>query len=229
MTTLREELAKVLNASDDAAAADSFLKFCTEHADKLPLPGEDSRFDQAMLVASQYTRLSPRDESILKRVTGKMLSAVSAPIAEHTGAAVLKLKDLIGAGKDAAINTWQDMLTAMAWQQMVPAGAMRGVGAQMVSLGTFQKQLADANVQVNIGWLVDKGNLRVLLQAKDVAEEGIQSVELRITEAERGVVFSRATNEDGSVVAPSVHVGPGKYQIQVLYGSDVAETPYFIV
>jgi hypothetical protein len=55
------------------------------------------------------------------------------------------------------------------------------------------------------------------------------NVELRIKEADRGVVYSRMTNDDGAVVAPSVHVGPGKYQIEVICGEQSAATPYFVV
>ena len=110
---------------------------------------------------------------------------------------------------------------------MVPAGALRGVGTQLVSLGTFQKEIDDATVQVNLGWLVDKDQLRVLLQAKDKDENALADVEVRVTEIERGVVFSRKTNEDGSVVAPSVQCGPGQYQIQVIWLDKVVETPFF--
>lgn len=223
MKTLKDELAKVLGAKEEAAA-DAFQKFCAKHGGSMPLPGEDSQFDKLMWAASEYGNLSKKDEGILSRVTGKLLG--EKDVVETT---VLKLKDLVGQGKEAAINTWQDMLSAMSWQQMVPAGALRGVGTQMVSLGTFQKQLEDANIQVNVGWLVDKENLRILLQAKSADETGISNVELRIREQTRGIVFSRMTNEDGAVVAPSVHVGPGRYQIEVMRGEKVAETPYFEV
>jgi hypothetical protein len=50
---------------------------------------------------------------------------------------------------------------------------------------------------------------------------------MRITECERGVVFSRKTNQDGSVVAPQVQVGPGQYQIQVIFMDKTVETPFF--
>jgi hypothetical protein len=226
MKTLKDELAKVLNAKDDAAAAEAFQKFCQKFGGTMPLPGEDSLFDQIMWAASEYATLSKKDEAILNRVTGRLLGEQKVDV---VAANVLRLKDLIGQGKETAINTWQEMLASMQWNQMVPAGALRGVGTQMVSLGTFQKQLADANIQVNIGWLVDKEHLRVLLQAKDGQEHAMSNVELRIKEADRGVVFSRMTNEDGAVVAPNVHVGPGKYQIEVISGENVATTPYFVV
>lgn len=226
MKILKDELAKVLNAKDEAAAAEAFQKFCLKFGGTLPLPGEDSLFDQIMWAASEYATLSSKDEKILNRVTGKLLGEEKVDV---VAAGVLRLKDLIGQGKEAAVNTWQEMLASMQWNQMVPAGALRGVGTQMVSLGTFQKQLADANIQVNIGWLVDKEHLRVLLQAKDGEEQAMPNVELRIKEADRGVVFSRMTNDDGAVVAPNVHVGPGKYQIEVICGDNSATTPYFVV
>ncbi len=224
-TSLKEELANIMKGKDEAAVAGAFEKFCRKHADSLPLPGQDSQFDKAMWAASEFTALSAADEKILKRVTGRLLKDE----ADVVGAGVLKLKELIGAGKETAINTWQDLLSAMSWQQMVPAGALRGVGTQMVSLGTFQKEFADASIQLNVGWMVEKEQLRILLQARDAQDEALRDVELRINEVSRGVVFSRKTNEDGAVVAPSVHVGPGQYQIQVICQDKVAETPFFIV
>lgn len=225
MTTLKQELAKILSMKDESACARAFETFCKKHAGQLPLPGEDTMFDKAMWAASQYMSLSNKDEAIVKRVTQRLLGEE----VDVVKAAALKLKDLVGATREAAISTWQEMLSAMAWQQMVPAGALRGVGAQIVSLGTFQKQLADANIQVNLGWLVDHDQLRILLQAKDQKNEALPEVELRIKESERGIVFSRRTNEDGTVVAPSVKVGPGQYQIEVVWNDQIAETPYFVI
>ena len=66
-----------------------------------------------------------------------------------------------------------------------------------------------------------------MLQAKDVDDKALADVEVRINESERGTVFSRKTNEDGSVVAPAVKVGPGEYQIQVFWTDKVVETPFF--
>jgi hypothetical protein len=225
MKTLKDELAKVLDQKDEQGVAKAFEKFCRTHADAMPLPGEDPQFDKAMWAASQFTTLSKKDESILNRVTKKLLGEEVDVVA----ATVLKLKDLVGNTKEAAIGTWQDMLAAMAWQQMVPAGALRGVGTQVVSLGTFQKQIADANVQVNLGWMVDQDHLRILLQAKNSEETALPEVEIRLNEVDRGVVFSRKTNQDGTVVAPDVKVGPGQYQIQVLWLDEVAETPFFVI
>ena len=48
MKTLKEELAKVLSAKDETASAAAFQKFCAKHAESLPLPGENSRFDKAI-------------------------------------------------------------------------------------------------------------------------------------------------------------------------------------
>jgi len=222
MNTLNEKLAKVLSISDERECAESFEKFCAENFENLPLPGENRMFDRAMWNASQYHTLSKKDAAIVKRVTGKLMGEGEAAKAQ-----VLKLQELVGGTKQKAIDTWQEMLAAMSWQQMVPAGAMRGVGAQLVGLGTFQKNIDDANIQINLGWHVDTDQLRVLMQAKDSAENAIADVEMRIMESERGVVFTRKTNEDGSVVAPSVKVGPGKYQIQVIWLDKVVETPFF--
>lgn len=228
MKNLKEELARIL-AGDENVAADSFASFLSKNADSLPLPGVDSQFDKAMWSASEHLPLTSNDESILKRVTAKLIGEEKSVAVETIEKGVIKLKDLIGQSREAAINTWQDMLAGMAWQQMVPAGAMRGVGTQMVSLGTFQQQLEDANVQINLGWLVDKEHLRILLQAKDTQDEALCDVELRIREVNRGVVFSRKTNEDGAIVAPNVHVGPGQYRIEVIHNDRVAETPDFVV
>lgn len=223
MNTLNEKLDKVLSISDEKKCAESFEKFCAENFNDLPLPGENTKFDGAMWAASQFRALSKTDEAIIKRVTDKLLGEQVDVVKE----VVVKLRDMVGNTKEAAINTWQDMLAAMAWQQMVPAGALRGVGAQLVGLGTFQKTIDEANIQINLGWHVDTDQLRILLQAKDNDENALPNVEMRINEAERGVVFSRKTNEDGSVVAPSVKVGPGQYQIQVFFDDKVIETPFF--
>lgn len=225
MKTVKEELAKVLSVSDEAERGKAFQKFCRMHADKLPLPGAYPEFDKAMWAASEHLPLSGKDKSILERVTSKMLGETVDVVAT----ACLKLKDLIGSSREVALQAWQDALAAMTWQQMVPAGAMRGVGGQMVSLGTFQKELADASIQLNLGYLVDDDHLRILLQAKDKEEHALQNVEVRVTEAKKGVVFSRKTNQDGAVVAPNVQVGPGQYQIQVCWMDVVAETPVFVI
>lgn len=225
MKSIQEELKKVLETKDEKACAKAFEQFCSRHEGSLPLPGENTLFDKAMWAASKSMSLSKKDEAIVNRVTSKLLGES----AEVVSAAVLKLKDLVGAGKDAAINTWQEMLAAMSWQQMVPAGALRGVGTQMISLGTFQKQLNDANIQVNLGWLVDKDQLRVLMQAKDGNEQALPEVELRVRERNQGVVFSRKTNQDGAVVAPAVQIGPGQYAIEIAWLNETAETPYFVI
>jgi hypothetical protein len=239
MKSIKDELAKVLKNKDEAVLVEAFQKFCRTHAGSLPLPGEDPAFDRAMWAASEHMSLSRADEQVVERVAGRLLASSGAAAAKKTAAAsavaagvsesVLILKELLGAGKEAAIAAWQDMVAAMAWQQLVPAGALRGVGTQLVSLGTLQGRLDDVTVQVNIGYLVDRDQLRLLVQAKDAGQEGLADVELRVRECERGVVFSRKTNQDGSVVAPSVSIAPGKYQIEVAYRDEVASTPYFVV
>ncbi len=225
MKTPTEELKIILEAKDEVAIVEGVRHFFHKYGDNLPLPGEDSAFDRVMWAASEYIQLSPKDESMLSRVTMKLL-------AEHPDmatATILKLRDLVGAGREAAVNTWQDMLCSMQWQQMVPAGALRGVGTRMVSLGSFQQDLGDTNVQVNLGWLVDQDQFRILLNAKGEAGDAVPDVELRVRESDRGVVFSRKTNQDGTVVAPAVKVGPGTYQIEILVGDKVAQTPFFVL
>jgi hypothetical protein len=225
MKTPIDELKKILESRDEGAIANDLAKFFQRHGDSLPLPGEDTAFDRAMWAASEYIELSEKDQSILNRVTVKLLAEAADPVASTA----LKLRALVGAGRDAAVRTWQDMLATMAWQQMVPAGALRGVGSRMVSLGTFQQDMGGASVQVNLGWMVDQDQFRILLNAKDNNGEAIPDVELRVKEQDRGVVFSRKTNQDGSVVAPGVKVGPGSYQIEILVGDKVAQTPYFVL
>lgn len=242
MSTLNEKLAELTKAmaeSNEGECARSFEKFCQENFQDLPLPGENKLFDQAMWQASQFTALSASDQAIVTRVTERMIGQLSpvatavsqaaGRVAAATEKSVFVLKDLLGQARDTAATAWQEMLMAQQWQQMVPAGATRGVGAQLVSLGTFERAVDDVRIQVNLGWLVDDNNLCVLLQAKDVEENAIPEVELRITESERGVVFSRKTNRDGAMVAPAVNVGPGQYQIQVFWADQVVETPFFRV
>jgi hypothetical protein len=224
MNTLNEKLAQILANGDEAECAKSFETFCRDHAGELPLPGVNPQFDKAMWTASKFAKMSKNDERILSRVTGKMLEQIAEP-----GAIELKLRDLVGSTKQAAIDSWQDLLAAMSWQQMVPAGAMRGVSTHMVSLGTIQRVVDDVTIQVNLGWHVDQDHLRLLMQAKDKSQEAMQNVEIRVTESAGDVVFSRRTNEDGSVVAPNVAVKPGQYKIQVLWSDNVIETPFFRV
>jgi len=225
MKTPTEELKKILEGKDESAIAEDVRNFFQRHGESLPLPGEDTALDRAMWAASEYVQLSDKDESILSRVTLRMLGEAADPVAST----VLKLRDLVGSGREAAVRTWQDMLATMAWQQMVPAGALRGVGTRMVSLGTFQQDLSGANIQVNLGWVVDQDQFRILLNAKDNKGDAMADVELRVKEQERGVVFSRKTNQDGSVVAPAVKVGPGSYQIEILVGDKSAQTPFFVL
>ncbi len=236
MTTLNDKLAQLTKAmanGDESSCALSFEKFCQENFQELPLPGENKLFDQAMWTASQFMPLTKKDEAIVKRVTGNMLEAISpvtVAVAQATAAtekSVFALRDLVGQARESAAAVWQDMLSAQQWQQMVPAGATRGVGAQLVSMGTFERTVDDVRIQVNLGWLIDENNLRVLLQAKDAEENAIPEVEVRISEHDRGVVFSRMTNQDGAMVAPAVKVGPGQYQIQVFWADKVVETPFF--
>lgn len=225
MKTPTEELKKILEGTEEGAIADGVRNFFQRYGDSLPLPGEDTAFDRAMWAASEYVQLSDKDESMLSRVTLRLLGEAADPVAST----VLKLRELVGNGRETAVRTWQDMLATMAWQQMVPAGALRGVGSRMVSLGTFQQDLSGANIQVNLGWMVDQDQFRILLNAKNSQGEAMPDVELRVKEQDRGVVFSRKTNQDGSVVAPAVKVGPGSYQIEILVGDKVAQTPYFVL
>ncbi|MBY0358789.1 MAG: hypothetical protein K2W82_12365 [Candidatus Obscuribacterales bacterium] len=225
MNSPTDELKKILQAKDEGVIAESVKQFFQKYGDNLPLPGEDSAFDRAMWAASEYVELSAKDESMLNRVTLRLL----AEHADATAATFLKVRDLVGNGRETAVQLWQDMLSAMSWQQMVPAGALRGVGTRMVSLGTFEQDLGSANVQMNLGWLVDQDQFRILLNAKDGNGAAMANVELRVKESEKGVVFSRKTNEDGAIVAPSVKVGPGQYQIEILVGDKVAQTPFFVL
>ena len=222
--TLNQQLAQVLANGDEAECAKSFETFCSTNAADMPLPGENKQFDKAMWTAAKFTKLSKSDDRILNRVAAMMLEKIAEP-----SAAVLILKDMVGSTKQAAIDTWQDLLAAMSWQQMVPAGAMRGVSTQMVSLGTIQRVVDDVTIQVNLGWHVDQDHLRLLMQAKGKEQEAMKDVEIRVTECDGDVVFSRCTNEDGSVVAPNVAVKPGQYKIQVLWSDNVIETPFFRV
>ena len=235
MTTLNDKLEQVLSIQDENECAKSFEKFCHENFNDLPLPGENKMFDKAMWMASQFLSLSKADEEVVKRVTGRMeaelslVHKVDKAVEAAMDKAVFHLKDLLGQARDTAIGTWQDMLAASSWQQMVPAGATRGVGNQLVSLGTFEKVEGDVRIRVNLGWMVDQNNLRLLLQAKDAGENAIADVEVRVTENDKGIVYSSKTNEDGAVVAPSVKIEPGQYQIQVFWSDKVVETPFFRV
>ncbi len=180
MKTPTEELKKILECKDEGAIADGIMDFFQRHCDSLPLPGEDTALDRAMWAASEYIQLASRDESILSQVTLRLLGEAADPVAST----VLNLRDLVGTGRDSAIRAWQDMLAAMAWQQMVPAGALRGAGTRMVSLGAFQQDMDGTNIQVSLGWMVDHDQFRILLNAKNNKGEAIPDVELRVKEQE---------------------------------------------
>jgi len=162
---------------------------------------------------------------VVRRVVDRMLAGSLDVVSAYA----VKLKDLIGAGKEAALRAWEEALAGLAWQQMAPAGALRGVGCQMVSMGTFRTHVQDADIQLNLGWMVDTDQLRILLQARDSNDNALPGVELKVEESGKGVVFSRRTNQDGAMVAPSVPVEPGRYRIQIEYKAEVAETPYFLI
>ena len=224
--TLNQQLAQLLAVGDEAECAKSFESFLRDNASDMPNPGENKQLDKALWTSSKFSKLSKSDDRILSRVTSRMLEQLAAT---ETNAAVLQLKELVGSTKQAAIDTWQDLLAAMSWQQMVPAGAMRGASTQMVSIGTIQRVVDDVTIQVNLGWHVDQDHLRLLVQAKGKEQEAMKDVEIRVTESEAGIVFSRSTNEDGAVVAPNVAIKPGQYKIQVLWSDNVIETPFFRV
>ena len=73
MTTLNDKLAKIIGMTDEKECAQAFEIFCKQHEEELPLPGENALFDKAMWNASQYMTLSKNDESILERVTSKLI------------------------------------------------------------------------------------------------------------------------------------------------------------
>jgi hypothetical protein len=121
MNTLNEKLAQILANGDEADCAKSFETFCREHAGELPLPGVNPQFDKAMWTASKFAKMTKIDERILNRVTGKMLEQIAEP-----GAIELKLRDLVGSTKQAAIDTWQDLLAgmlALKWFHSEPSSA----------------------------------------------------------------------------------------------------------
>jgi hypothetical protein len=223
MSTFEQELNKIMQINDSKACTEALISFIGRHKESLPLPGENAQFDKAIWLASSEIKLSPADMNILKKVTDKLLVGLE-PVKQS-----INIRDLLGAGKDQAINLWQELLAGMSWQQMVPAGATRGIGAQMVSLGTFGQELGEANIQINVGWLVDKEHLRILLNAKDSNDNALSNVELRIKESSRGIVYTKTTNNDGAVVAPNIEVKPGQYQIEIAFEDKLAQTPYFIV
>lgn len=244
MTTLNEKLKKLLSIEDETLLARSFEVFCRENFQELPLPGENRQFDEAIWAASQFLPLSAGDRKIAEKVTNRLIEQLKSVEVHSTQAGsseagnvtlkpsllketVFAIKDLVSQSKEAAIETWQNLLTCYSWQQMEPAGATRGLSSRLVSLGTFGQTVNEIKIQVNLGWLVDENNLRLLLQAKDQEENAVANVEVKLFEQERGEIFSRKTNQDGAMVAPSVRVEPGQYQIQVFMADKIMETPFF--
>jgi hypothetical protein len=231
MKSLNEKLAQLLATADQEKCAELFQDFCREHESTMPLPGENSDFDKAMWTASAFTKLSNADLGIVDRVANNIINRLAQPTKQTQASQTpgIRLKDLVGATKSAAFETWQELLKATSWQQLIPVGAMRGAGTQILSLGTIQQEVGDVTIQINLGWHVEQEHLRLLMQAKDKQCEAMPDVEVRIAEPAGHVVFSRLTNEDGAVVAPDVAVKPGSYKIQVLWSDNLIETPVFSV
>ena len=95
MNTAKNKLAKIASTGDDKACAEALAKFINDSAERMPLPGENEEFDKAMWLASEHLPLSDKDESILNRVTAKLLGEE----VDVAAAAVLKLKDPSAAPK----------------------------------------------------------------------------------------------------------------------------------
>lgn len=221
----KTELRQILDIKEETACVEALADFCQRHGDKLPLPGENNQFDELMWKVSEHIQLGKEDKAVVKRVTEKLLSGL-----QQSGVDIgLKFRELIGAGKDLALSAWQEALYSLSWQQLQPVAITRSAGKQMVSLGTIERQLGDAHVELNLGWLVDDDSLRILMQATDEKSSGLQDLELRIKEMDRGVVFIEKTNSDGALVASRVEVGPGSYRIEIGWKDLVAVTPYFVI
>ncbi|MBX9770344.1 MAG: hypothetical protein K2X29_03180 [Candidatus Obscuribacterales bacterium] len=221
----KTELKQILDIKEEDACVEALADFCQRHSDKLPLPGENSQFDDLMWKVSEYVQLGKEDKAVVKRVTERLISG----LAQSGVDVALKFRELIGTGKEMALSVWQEALHSLSWQQLQPVAITRSAGKQIVSLGTIERQLGDAHVELNLGWLVDDDSLRILMQARDEKSSGLQDLELRVKEMNRGVVFIERTDSDGSLVASSVEVGPGSYRIEIGWKDLVAVTPYFVI
>lgn len=221
----KTELRQILDIKEEDACVEALADFCQRHSDKLPLPGENSQFDDLMWKVSEYVQLDKNDNAVVKRVTERLISG----LAQSGVDVALKFRELIGTGKEMALSVWQEALHSLSWQQLQPVAITRSAGKQIVSLGTIERQLGDAHVELNLGWLVDDDSLRILMQARDEKSSGLQDLELRVKEMNRGVVFIERTDSDGSLVASSVEVGPGSYRIEIGWKDLVAVTPYFVI
>ncbi len=215
MKTWEKELFKIMALEDKESMTELLKQFL--HKYELPLPGENSSLDKAMWAASQFTQLSTSDRNLLKQVTEKLMKQE----------VVFQLADLTSKTRQATLLLWQEMLAALSWHQLVPAGAMRGAG--MLSLGTYEQQLDDASIKLNLGWIANQSKIRLLLQAQDQKHTALPEVELKVQESASGMVFASKTNQDGTLVVPGLAVNPGKYQIEVAWKNKIAKTPYFEV
>ncbi|MBX9878411.1 MAG: hypothetical protein K2Y22_08120 [Candidatus Obscuribacterales bacterium] len=221
----KTELKQILDIKEEDVCVKALADFCQRHSDKLPLPGENSQFDELMWKVSEHINLGKEDKATVKRVTERLI----AGLAQSGVDIALKFRELVGAGKEMALSAWQDALFSLSWQQLQPVAITRSAGKQMVSLGTIERQLGDAHVELNLGWLVEEDSLRILMQATDEKSSGLQDLELRVKEMDRGVVFIEKTDTDGSLVASRVEVGPGNYRIEIGWKDLVAVTPYFSI
>ncbi len=224
MKTLSKKIEAALKIENEEDRGKALAALFRDAGDDFLLPGQNKDFDIAYMEATKYMKLSPSDESILDRVTNRMLA--SEAILQK---AVVKLKDLATQAQDAAMAAWQDAVMAMQWQ-MVPVPVTRSVSTpDSFSLGTIEKGMDKTRVKLNIGWNAQKDLLKLLVQVQDEERNGVSGVEVRLKEIERGTILSFHTDEDGTMQNNAIKIEDGQYQVQVLCDDQIVETPIFKV
>lgn len=146
-----------------------------------------------------------------------------------TQKAVIKLSDLVSEAREAAMTAWREAVAGMQWQ-MAPVPVTRSVSsADVISLGTMEKNVEKTRVKLNIGFHSHNDLLKIMVQVQDENRNPVAGVEVVLKEVERGIVLSIKTDEDGNVLNNAIKLDDGQYQVQVMCNDQIVETPIFKV
>lgn len=226
--TLKKKLEAALAIENEEEREKTLAALFARASDDMLLPGQNKDFDLAYMEATKYLQLSPGDQSIVDRVTKRLLNSEGA-IQMATQKAVIKLSDLVSEARETAMAAWQEAVAGMQWQ-MAPVPVTRSVSsADVISLGTMEKSVEKTRVKLNIGFHSHNDLLKIMVQVQDENRNPVAGVEVVLKEVERGIVLSIKTDEDGNVLNNAIKLDDGQYQVQVVCNDQIVETPIFKV
>lgn len=219
---LKKQLEKISQINDQERCADALADFFKANCELLPPPGKSHEFDLAMWQASEYMSLSTSEQDAVSRVTSKLL-------AKKEDAEVIDFRKLTSQAMKEILGQWEKLVGEFSWNPSPAlAFATRAVSAHpTISLGTYKSNLADIDLQINLGWIVDKSQLKVIMQALGSDSQAVSNVEFMVRDQDNVIVYSRKTNDDGAVVAPEIKLPSGQYQIEISFEQQVLKMPKF--